>query len=157
MRPTTSISTTTCSSASPATSLVITCAMTSRALEPPMSPRPGTRSTTPWSWKEASRACRERRSAAKPTASGRKFRIWSRRNKAARAARAPFPADLDSHIVDQPSVADLCCDQQADRPVLVGADWRESLGVARLEVVEDEARALDDAATLSYIRDERST
>ena len=63
------------------------------------------------------------------------------------ARPALLPADLDSHIVDQPRLADLCGDQQADRPVLVGVDWRESLGVARLEVVEDEARALDDAAT----------
>src|ERR1700730_3528730 len=146
MRPTTSISTTTYSSASPATSSAITCAMTSGAREPPMSPRPGTRSTTPWSWKEASRACRERRSAVKPTARAANSASGAGVKGCPRGPRS-FPADLDPHIVDQPRLADLGGDQQADRPVLVGVDWRESLGVARLEVVEDEARALDGAPT----------
>src|SRR5579883_305625 len=55
----------------------------------------------------------------------------------------------DSQIVDQPRLAELGRDQEADRPVGGGGgNRRQGLGVARLEVVDHEPFLFDGATPI---------
>ena len=140
-------STPTCSSASPATSSAITCATTSRARRHRrrhralVHARPHLRHG---SRRRAPAASADQRQGAGRAAANSAFGAGV---KTLPARPALLPADLDSTLSISRVLPIFAATSRRIGPSLLRVDWRERLGVARLEVVEDEARAHDDAAT----------